>query len=346
MKKTTWPTYRIFFTVSHKKIWLVISICLVMNACVVNNYIQTKRIEIMKPGIFNIPSNVDTVVLINNVSAKFDSVRFLYFNKLQPDTTINIKLLTNSCNEALADFLNKEGYFRKVIDYRDSLSGITLNKLLPENEKLFKETKSDLCISLDHFNFCVRSYRPIDYVANEAILIWSIVFKSDSLSYQYRQKDTLFFESSDLQNLKEEAKRKTIVYSSAEDLGLKFGAKIIPTWVAENRSFYISKNKNLSLATKYVLNNDWLSAARIWNKQTQNKNKRIAAKAKFNMAFACEMEGNIDAATDWLIQSYSTQLRNNNVHKQMCKQYIKTLAIRKKDIERLSQQVRPNFQYN
>lgn len=346
MKKLIGLTYRIFFTVSYQKIWLVISICLVMNACVVNNDIQTKQIEIMKPGIFNIPSNFDTVALINNVSAEFDSVRFFNFNKLQPDTTTNLKLLTNSCNVALANFLINEGYFRKVIDYKDSLSGNRLNNLIPENEKLFKETKSDLCISLDHFNFWVRSYRSIDYVANEAFLVWSIVFKSDSLSYQFKQKDTLFFESTDLQNLKEEAKRKTIAYSSAESLGQKFGAKIIPKWVAENRSYYASKNKNLSLANKYVLNNDWLSAARIWSKQTQNRNKRIAVKARFNMAFACEMEGNIDAATDWLIQSYSIQIRNNEIHKQMCKQYIKTLAVRKKDIERLNQQVRPNFQYN
>ena len=96
------------------------------------------------------------------------------------------------------------------------------------------------------------------------------------------------------------------------------------------------------LAEKYALNNEWLKAAEIWNKLSKNKNPRIAAKACYNMALACEMEGKLDAAIDWLVQSYSTLKENNEEHKQNCQRYLAVLALRKKEIAKLEHQVRNN----
>lgn len=94
------------------------------------------------------------------------------------------------------------------------------------------------------------------------------------------------------------------------------------------------------LAEKYALNNEWLKAAEIWNKQSKNKNPRMAAKACYNMALVCEMEGKLDNAIDWLVQSHSMLKVNNEEHKEICKRYITVLALRKKEIERLAHQVR------
>ena len=94
------------------------------------------------------------------------------------------------------------------------------------------------------------------------------------------------------------------------------------------------------LAEKYALNNEWLKAAEIWNKQSRNKNPRMAAKACYNMALACEMEGKLDAAIDWLVQSHSVLKENNEEHKENCKRYIAVLAQRKKEIDKLAHQVR------
>lgn len=93
-------------------------------------------------------------------------------------------------------------------------------------------------------------------------------------------------------------------------------------------------------AEKYCLTSEWLKAADIYNRETKNRNRNIAAKAKYNMALICEMEGNLDAAIDWLVLSYSTLKWENLEHKFICKQYIDLLAERKTEIKRLEKQVR------
>jgi len=96
------------------------------------------------------------------------------------------------------------------------------------------------------------------------------------------------------------------------------------------------------LAEKYALQNDWLKAAEIWNRLTNNKNQKIAAKASYNMALACEMEGKHDVAIDWLVKSFSILKENSDVHKKNCQRYIAVLTLRKKELERLAKQVRNN----
>ena len=91
---------------------------------------------------------------------------------------------------------------------------------------------------------------------------------------------------------------------------------------------------------KFALNNDWLKAAKIWNIQTRSKKLMIAAKASYNMALASEMEGKYDIAIEWLVRSSSILKQNNEEHKLNCQHYISELIVRKKEIEKLSQQIR------
>jgi hypothetical protein len=58
------------------------------------------------------------------------------------------------------------------------------------------------------------------------------------------------------------------------------------------------------------------------------------------MALACEMEGEMDEAIDWLNKSSPVLSENNAEHKANCKRYIDILVMRKKEMERLGKQVR------
>jgi hypothetical protein len=175
----------------------------------------------------------------------------------------------------------------------------------------------------------------------KASLLWTIAFKTDSLVYTYHQTDTLYYEKDQL-NLNSNNKDKILwqmVNSSSFYLGSSFGAKMIPNWMPAERMYYKSKNPEMIKAEKFAINQDWLHAAEIWNKQTKSKNNKIAAKACFNMALTCEMEGKPDLAIAWLVQSYSGLPRNNEDHRAICQQYVNILALRKKEIERLEEQV-------
>ena len=319
-----------------------------LSSCMITDSARTTQIEIMKPAVLNLPDEIKTVAIINRAFYQRDSVPFQYpnLNKIETDTLVKYRTLSNNCVDALSGFFEKEGYFEKVNNYRDSLSVIySSNETgIITAEELFQKTKSDICIFLDRFDFnVVALYGFSDVVVNGASLSWVIALKTDTLSYVYNQMDTLIYEATDFPlNLKDHAKLNLLVNNSSEYLGRSFGSKIVPTWLPVERLYYKSNNPNMLLAEKYALNNEWLKAAEIWNKQSKNKNPRMAAKSCYNMALACEMEGKLDAAIDWLVASYSILKENNEDHKENCKRYIAVLALRKKEIDKLEHQVRNN----
>jgi hypothetical protein len=331
-----------------RKILTLFLLAINLSSCMITDSARTTQIEIMKPAIFNLPEEIRSVAIINRAPYQLDSLPYQYLNvnKIETDTLVKYRTLSNNCVDALSGFFEKEGYFGKVNNYRDSLAVIySSNEIgIITAEELFRKTKSDICIFLDRFNFnVVALYGFSDMVANGAALSWSIVIKTDTLSYLYNQMDTLVYEASDFPlNLNDHAKLNLLVTNSSEYLGRFFGSKIIPTWLTVERLYYKSRNQNMLFAEKYALNNEWLKAAEIWNKQSKNKNPRMAAKACYNMALACEMEGKLDAAIDWLVQSHSILKVNNEEHKENCKRYITVLALRKKEIDKLAHQVRNN----
>jgi hypothetical protein len=165
--------------------------------------------------------------------------------------------------------------------------------------------------------------------------------------YIYNQTDTLAYENPELiRNSIKNFDPKPNLINASEYLGRFFGAKIIPSWIKAHRLYYSSRNQDMMKAEKLALNNEWLKAAEIWKNETKNKNHRISAKASYNMALACEMEGKPDVAIDWLVKSYSTLTENNEEHKANCQRYINILAMRKKEIERLDKQIRNPERYD
>jgi hypothetical protein len=131
-----------------------------------------------------------------------------------------------------------------------------------------------------------------------------------------------------------------ILKDATKYIAKTFGSKLAPSWMPVERMYYTSGNPTMQMAEKFALQNEWLKAAEIWNRESKNKNKKIAAKATFNMAIACEMEGKFDLAIDWLVKSYSALPKNNEEHKASCQRYIDVLALRKKEVKKLSKQIR------
>ncbi|HZL11418.1 MAG TPA: DUF6340 family protein [Prolixibacteraceae bacterium] len=316
-----------------------------LTSCLITDSARTIQLEIMKPGLIIIPEDLNTVAILNRDIYQSDTSDFIYqYNfRLVADTTINDHELSTTCVDALSGFLEKEAYFRKVINYRDSLNHWWTNdQTIISPSDLFEKTKSDICIFLDFFSLNNTTiFYPL--LRTEAYLRWTIAFKTDTFAYIYNQIDTLVYEPEDLPvsfNSRLKYEIKPILNNTSEYLGRYFGTKIIPSWLPVERIYYNSSNHNMLNAEKFALHNDWLKAAEIWNKETKNKNLHIAVKASYNMALACEMEGNYDAGIDWLVKSYSVMSKNNVEHRANCQRYLNILALRKREIEKLDQQVR------
>ncbi len=129
--------------------------------------------------------------------------------------------------------------------------------------------------------------------------------------------------------------RKDAVLAAAEMEGEKFAEYLVPHWIEVERMYYVSGHIELSKTETLIEQNRWMEAAEIWKKNTTNKNKNIAAKSMFNMALACEINGDIDAAIDWAVKSFHIFGSKNEVHAANCQNYINILGRRKSDIKQI-----------
>lgn len=331
--------------ISMPRLLLFLLVLGTMTSCMVSRDLRSLQIEVYKTGIFELPKDLKTIVIINRDIYRSDTCVFRYFNRFKKvtDQSIKYKELSNRCVDVLAMYLKEKGDFQNVINLRDSLDGISehiQDKF--STEEYFKKTKADICVFLNQFNIgmpIINSNH--DLVHIEPSLYWSVEFKNDDLAYLYHQTDTLNFFKSEFPNLFETRLRiKPFISQASYDLSILFGARLIPAWQNVERMYYRSKNPDMLKAEKYALKNEWLRATEIWKKHTKNKNSEIAGKASYNMALACEMEGRPDLAIDWLKKSVNGMGKYNEEHNAICKEYLDVLAIRKKEIEQLDLQVR------
>jgi hypothetical protein len=326
---------------------------------------STIEVELMKPGQLTLRADIDTVAVFKRDLFKFDTTIYKYTygirNRLITDTSIHYQELSNKCADNLANYLENEKYFLKVINYRDSMNYLfTQADSLINFPELHKKLNADAFIFLDYFHLWDHQTKNTnsDFIYNiqdafpefkkckqfefvSAKLIWTIFIKGDSTRYILEQPDDLYYGNTvNPEYFENDDSHRLLLENASIFLGNSLGTKILPSWKKVERIFYRSNNIHMLKAESFLLSGDWLKAAEIYNKETMNKNRNIAAKAKYNMALICEIEGKFDAATDWLVRSYSTYKQENELHQSNCRLYIELIAIRKKEIEQIEKQIR------
>lgn len=344
---------------------LLIAILGFASSCVTTHNMSSIQVEILKPALFAMPENIDTIAIFKRDLYRSDTITFRYFDvdnkKTQTNKFVRYSDLSNKCVDALADFLNTEGYFQRVINYKDSMNYLfSGSDSLIHYPELHKKSGVDVFVFLDFFQLKDHLTNSTGYYSYNDIteqfpefrnstklesvganLLWTVSFKGDTSVYLVRQPDDLYYGNAVYPELfGNDVNHRLLLNNASEYLGKAFGAKIVPTWLKVERRYYRSRNVNMLQAEKLCLNGEYLKAAELYNRETKNKNRNIAAKARYNMALLCEMEGKPDAAINWLVLSYSAYKQNNEEHKFNCQQYINIIALRKKEIERLGKQVR------
>lgn len=78
---------------------------------------------------------------------------------------------------------------------------------------------------------------------------------------------------------------------------------IAPYWVTAYRDMYTHGHDSLVLAAQHAFNGNWLKAATFWQPLTKSNNKKLSAAACHNMALACEINGLLKAAEQWVKQA-------------------------------------------
>jgi len=315
-----------------------------LTSCRTTESIKTIQVEIMKPVNFDIPEQVKTIAIFNrNSRNQTGTLHNFIEGNFKSDTTLNRIELSNFCLDGLTSFLEQGAYFQQVKNYHDSLINSPENpSIMFKYPELFEITKADAFIFLDQFQFENGVFVYFDGTyRTRAALSWTVIFKNETFPIISESIDTLYFTKSQFKDLQQKNNNSQQIYREASKfLGKTFGAKLIPSWKPVDRIYYHSKNPEMIKAENYAINRDWLKAAEIWNQQTKNKNQEIAAKAFYNMALACEMDGKLDLAIEWLRNSNTILTKQNEQYEANCKQYIRVLRLRKDEIEELEKQIR------
>jgi len=316
-----------------------------LTSCVVPKKFSSIQIEVMRPGVVFIPHNLKAVAVINRNLYRSDTcvIKYSSDNASYEHPKLSKNELSNTFVDALALYLKTKGEFQKVKNYGECLNNqviVKQDKNIPD--EWFKATNSDICIFLDFFTF--RKNRITfngNILSSKAYLNWSIAFKDDTSNMNYNFFDSISIKDAALPQPIDEPRpnKKTILNYSADYLGGFIANKILPTWIPVERTYYLSRNVDMMLAEEYVRKKEWLKAAEIWNEKTKSKNRKLAAKANYNMALASEMEGRPGLAIDWLKKSVNGMGKYNQEHNTICKQYLDVLALRKRETEQLDKQV-------
>jgi len=127
--------------------------------------------------------------------------------------------------------------------------------------------------------------------------------------------------------------RESKVKNASYWAGIQYGVRITPLWEDVYRKYFRWGNEKSKKAAIFIDNGNWLDAAIIWNTETENKNKKIASKACYNMALASEVMDNLKMAEYWAERSQSIQFNEDT------QVYLVTLRNRMADLHKLDLQM-------
>lgn len=332
---------------------LLSGMAFLVESCYTTNNYKSLFIEVLQPSSQNFPVG-DSVVAAkyNNSSFKMDSLNriFVFNQRILYDTMNTDSLASIIYYDSFIRNLQERSYFDSVLnlgyDYPeigvDSLQFYTDNEL----DSLQKLHSFNTLYALNQFrvnDILVILEMPqvvvIDIIVNA---LWTIYRSPPDSSYLIIHKDTVTY-TIELNHFRElhyfHQDRKALIQEASNDLGENLSLLLMPHWHEVERIWYKSGNYLFRQANQYARRNEWLKAAEIWKKLTKNRNKNIAAKSMFNMALACEMESDFDAAIDWVTRSFYVYGQKNAVHALNCLDYLEILAFRKLQIRQLKHQL-------
>jgi hypothetical protein len=346
----------------NRKLLLLGLILPLFTSCITTENFKVIRPMLSGPGMLATDS-IHTVAIINR-SYDYNTLgrdTFYYKNvaedKMVKDTLVKYKDLSNICTDALADYLRNSGYFKAVINYRDSLLYPVFAKDIAQRQK--DSLPYDATVYLDFIGLhdemmtdsfffdkaVISSFPEFKHSTSMEIvgtrLRWSIALKIKNSQNSYRRTDDLFYGNSVNPELfGSDENHRDLLKNTAGTLGESFANELIPHERPVGRIYYRSNNPQMLEAEKKLLSEDYLGAAEIYQRLTTNKNKNIATKTTYNMALICEIEGNLEAGIDWLQRSATVAKKYDYHHLSRCEEYRKKLMKWQSELETLNQQLR------
>lgn len=315
-----------------KSIALFIFATVFLSSCKSTTYIQ-----VLQPALLTMPDNVQKIAIINRTfPKKGDGTQFLNVLEgiLSGEGIMTDRFASEECVNGMTSVMLKSPRFQVVRPPQAKFYGTGTGRFpaplsWPEVEKICTENGADALIALEAFDSnsgvnytngtrTVKNKEGVEsqvptVTANSRMNVTQgyrvYDLKNKQLFDEFRSDEYMSFTGQGdnpnmaLANL---PPKMDMLNKTAFHAGNVYGTRITPLWITVSRQFYKKGNYPLELAGRKAKVNDWNAAAQIWAKEVYNKDKKIAARATFNMAVANEVNGKLDAALEWSNKAYTT----------------------------------------
>lgn len=338
-------------------LYILFSSGFLFTGCSTLHNISIVHIEVLEPARFEIPDTVKNIGIVNRLPMLNDTVLNQGAKLKSKSDLYTTHPLTNNHAELyiriLKEILESSGRFEKIVEidekYISDSDSLTIEPV--SNEEIFKIRNSNPDLDYLFFLDLLTNDELTIFLSNLGLYRKEILFTTllqiavtnpETETYYYNKTDTLRWEGEAFTTY--EMKRnlpsnEEAVFAGLEESANMFAKIFVPHWERVERMMYMTGNFEMKIAQKLALENDWTSAAAIWTKFVDNKNRNIRAKATYNLALSNEIIGDMNTAFEWILKSYFVFEESNPEHAFNTKEYIRVLAKRKNDIKKLDKQL-------
>jgi tetratricopeptide (TPR) repeat protein len=293
-----------------------------------------------------IPQDIQSLLLVNRtVDDKYndlpaDSMQKIFYQKdFNLDTTIYDLTAADTSLKVLGELLFESGRFDYVIPEdrflnADKNAFFSSSMSWQEAKELCDLYQTDAVLSMDLFKTHVATelteesvFDPNEGVFRTAVgakmaIVYDALFRiydpqQEKILVREVFQDTLFWENF--------TPVKQALTETGIAIALDFSATISTGWQSEYRILFDKGSTALKEAAVRIDNGDWATAIEAWQKiASESGSKSEKSKALFNLATACEIQGDIDCAIQYALESYNT------AYHPITYQYLELLKSKKK----------------
>ncbi|MEN8116870.1 MAG: DUF6340 family protein [Bacteroidota bacterium] len=322
---------------------------------------KTITIEIPQASQKELPQRIQSLLIINRtVDEKYsdletDSIQRLFYQQnFDYDTVIYDLTAVDTTLKALGELLFESGRYDFVIPenrFIKSEKNTFFSKEMPweQVKEICEIYNTDAVLSMDMYSTRISTdFDEITYfdpynngfvsnVTAEMKVLYNALFRiydpvEEKILIREFFKDTLVWEdmnSSPRVLFSQFTPVKQALSEAGIAMAIDFSEKISTIWRVERRLIFIKGDSQLKQAGTFIDTGDWNSAMAIWREISEKaRSKSVKSKAQFNVAIGFELQGNLDEAISWALDSYNTMYHPATY------QYLEILKHRKREIKK------------
>jgi tetratricopeptide (TPR) repeat protein len=331
--------------------WLIL-VLLSTQGCKTYEYFS---IDVLEPAEIYLPKDIEKILITHNAfpdSGNTEGTVFTIFGNTLSDTIYRDSVLAAIATTTLSEMLNQIQMLEtETLDSLDFIfpdePGAYSDRMVSKIKIMCQQKNADAFLIMTSLkkeieydiyygNFGNTFGEFAVYMSSRWLLIDPFSLK---LIDNKRINDTLYLPvSKPFARTVDDNYDQSIelLYDAAAKTGILYGSYLSPHYTETDRMIFTKGHKHIKNGYLKALQGDWKDAAFYWREALTVQNRKVQAKASFNMALANEMEGLLEPALEWAKESYRFFPDTLN------HTYIKILEARLRDQKEIVQQMEKN----